>query len=172
MSMNTDKLPRIVCSQCEYELPQYLFSATQLAHLNDALDTQGTKVLHGKGDFSVKCYQCVEAGQRTEFKCRFCNEWLPGWHFARSQHAHAFQQSHSLPVSRPFVLIQGLLELTLRYSGLHGLPGQEFRQCWPWPGDDAQLACTAGGTRGGGAGYGFVISHGAPKVAEFDSGLG
>ncbi|KAJ5792511.1 uncharacterized protein N7503_008489 [Penicillium pulvis] len=89
---------RIICSQCEYELPQRLFSATQLAHLNDALDTQGIKALDSKGDFSVKCIKCVEAGKKVEFKCRFCNEWLPGWHFARSQHTHAFQQSHSLPV--------------------------------------------------------------------------
>lgn len=97
--MGTDKLHRIICSQCEDKLSQHLFSATQLAHLNDALDIQGTKVLDGKGGVSVKCYRCVEAGKRAGFKCRFCNKWLPGWQFARSQHAHAFRQSYSLPVS-------------------------------------------------------------------------
>ncbi|KAJ6096479.1 hypothetical protein N7486_007225 [Penicillium sp. IBT 16267x] len=89
---------KIVCSGCKYELPQRDFSATQLGHLNDALDTQGPQVLGGEGDFAIKCCKCIEAAKRIEFKCRFCKEWKPEWWFARSQHAHAFRESHSLPI--------------------------------------------------------------------------
>ncbi|KAJ5645248.1 hypothetical protein N7507_011259 [Penicillium longicatenatum] len=92
---------QIICSRCLFELPQQCFSATQLAHLNDALDIQGTKVLHGEGDFQAKCYKCIDDSKRIEYRCRFCNEWKPVWWFARSQHTRAFQQSHSQPVCMP-----------------------------------------------------------------------